>query len=80
VTKEDWDGFCRHTETVKKQYWERDGIIPELTDHIVINLKPGCNSDMTVGTGMPTLRVTVTIVNLTMIDIMHDEDSHMVLA
>jgi transposase len=22
VTKEDWEGFCRHTETVESQYWE----------------------------------------------------------
>jgi hypothetical protein len=45
VTKEDWEGFCRHTETVKSQYWERDGILPDVIDHIVINLNPGSDSD-----------------------------------
>jgi hypothetical protein len=29
VTKEDWEGFCRHTETVESQYSERDGILPD---------------------------------------------------
>jgi hypothetical protein len=64
VTKEDWDGFCTHTETVEKQYRERDGIIPELTDHTNLNL--GCNSDMTAIIRMSTLRVSVTAVNLTL--------------
>jgi hypothetical protein len=45
VTKEDWEGFCRHTETVESQYWERDGILPDLIDRIVINLNPGSDSD-----------------------------------
>jgi hypothetical protein len=45
VTKEDWKGVCRHAETAEKQYWERAGIIPEVTDHIVINLNPGSDSD-----------------------------------
>jgi hypothetical protein len=44
VTKGDWEGFCRHTETVKSQYWERDGILPDAIDHIVINLNPGSDS------------------------------------
>jgi hypothetical protein len=45
VIKEDWEGFCRHTETVESQYWERDGILPDVTDSIVINLNPGSDSD-----------------------------------
>jgi hypothetical protein len=35
-----WGGV-RHRQTVEKQYCERDGIIPEVTDHVVINLNPG---------------------------------------
>jgi hypothetical protein len=66
ATKEDWDVFCTHTETVEKQYWETDGIIPEVTDHTVTNLKPGCNRHTTVRIGTQTLRVTVTAVNLTL--------------
>jgi hypothetical protein len=48
VTKEDWEGFCRYTETVESQYWERDGILPDVIDPIVIYLNPGSdrkNSD-----------------------------------
>jgi hypothetical protein len=45
MTKEDWEGFSRHIVTVGKQYWERDGIILEVTDHVVINLSPGSDSD-----------------------------------
>jgi hypothetical protein len=44
VAKED-KGFCRHTETVESQYWERDGILPDVTNHTVINVKPGSDSD-----------------------------------
>jgi hypothetical protein len=46
VTKEDWEGFSGHTETAEKQYWERDGIVPEVTDRIVINLSLGNDSDL----------------------------------
>lgn len=45
LTKEDWEGFCRHTETVENQYRERDGIFPEVIDRIVINLTPDSDSD-----------------------------------
>lgn len=34
-----------NTETAESQYWKRGGIIPEITDHTVINLGPGCDSD-----------------------------------
>jgi hypothetical protein len=44
VTKEDWVGFCRHTETVECQYCERDGIHPDVVDRIVNNLNPGSDS------------------------------------
>jgi hypothetical protein len=45
VTKENWEGFCRHTETAEKQYWEKDGIISEVRDCTVINLSCGNDSD-----------------------------------
>jgi hypothetical protein len=44
VTQEDWGGLCRHTETVEMQYWKRDGMIPRVIDHTVINLNPGSGS------------------------------------
>jgi hypothetical protein len=37
-------GFI-NTETVEKQYWERGGIVPKITDHSVINLNPDSDSD-----------------------------------
>jgi hypothetical protein len=45
ATKEDSEGFCRHTQTVESQYWERDGILPDVIDRIVINLNPCSDSD-----------------------------------
>jgi hypothetical protein len=46
VIKEDWEGFCRHMETVEKQYFEKDGIVSEVIDGIVIiNLSPGSYND-----------------------------------
>jgi hypothetical protein len=45
VTKEGWEVFCRHTEAVESQYWERDGILSDVIDCIVINLNPGSDSD-----------------------------------
>jgi hypothetical protein len=41
VTKKDWEGICKHTETGEKQCWEGDGIISKVIDLIVINLNPG---------------------------------------
>ncbi|KAJ4436098.1 hypothetical protein ANN_18725 [Periplaneta americana] len=45
VTAEDWDGFCRHVETLEKQYWEKDGIVPDVRDSIIINLDTDSDSD-----------------------------------
>jgi hypothetical protein len=43
VNQEDWVGFCQHVESLEKQYWEMDGIVPDVTDSFVINL--GSDSD-----------------------------------
>jgi hypothetical protein len=45
VTKEGWEVFCRHTETVEIQCWERDCILPDVINRIVINLNPSNDSD-----------------------------------
>jgi hypothetical protein len=42
VNQEDWEGFCQHIESLEKQYWEMDGIVPDVID-IIINL--GSDSD-----------------------------------
>lgn len=59
--REPGKGFV-DTEGVENQYWERDGIIPEVTHHTANNLIPGNN---TVQTVIPALRVTATTVKLT---------------
>jgi hypothetical protein len=64
MTKEDWEGFCTHRDTVENQYWRSYGIIPKVMDRTVINLNPGCHSEW-MRTVMPTLKVTVTVVKLT---------------
>jgi hypothetical protein len=38
VNQEDWEGFCRHVQSLEKQYWEMDSIVPDVIDSIVINL------------------------------------------
>jgi hypothetical protein len=64
VTKEDWEGFCRHTETVESQYWKRDGILPDVIDRIVINLSPGSDSYSDGKNSDTDSQVTVTTVKL----------------
>jgi hypothetical protein len=82
VTKEHWEGFCRHTKTVENQYWERDGILPDVIDRIVINLNPGSDSysdgkkSDTYSQSDCDNSETVSEYNNTM----HDEDTDMELA
>jgi hypothetical protein len=65
VPQEDREGFYRHTETVGKQYWEREWIVPDVTDHTVVNLNPGSVSGSDCENS-DTLRVTVTALKLTL--------------
>lgn len=39
VTADDWAGFCHHVESQEKLYWEKDGIVPDVIDEIIINLQ-----------------------------------------
>jgi hypothetical protein len=43
VSQENWEGFCQQVECLEKQYWEMDGIVPDVIDSTVINL--GSDSD-----------------------------------
>jgi hypothetical protein len=38
VTADDWAGFCPHVESQEKLYWEKDGIVTDVIDEIIINL------------------------------------------
>ncbi|GLH15036.1 Uncharacterized protein GBIM_19437 [Gryllus bimaculatus] len=38
VTTEDWMGYCSHVTKIESEYWERDGIVPDIIDSIVINM------------------------------------------
>lgn len=44
VTKQDWEGYCKHVEKEEEQYWKKDCILPDLVDSIIINLG-GTSSD-----------------------------------
>jgi hypothetical protein len=41
VTKEDWEGFSDNRNSWKAKRW----VVPEVRDHIGINLNPGSDSD-----------------------------------
>jgi hypothetical protein len=51
VNQEDWKGFCRHVESLEKQYWEMDGIVPDVIDSIVINLGSDSDSERSTSSG-----------------------------
>jgi hypothetical protein len=38
VTKQDWIGYCGHVHKLELQYWEKDGIVSDVIDEIVISL------------------------------------------
>jgi hypothetical protein len=44
VNQEDWEGFCQHVESLEKQNWEMDGIVPDVIDSIVNNLASDSDS------------------------------------
>jgi hypothetical protein len=27
ISREDWEGYCRHMETLEEQYWENGGLM-----------------------------------------------------
>jgi hypothetical protein len=39
----DWKGFCQHMESLEKQYWEKDGIVTNVIDNIIVSFI--CDSD-----------------------------------
>jgi hypothetical protein len=36
VNQEDWEGFCQHIESLEKQYWEMDDIVPDVIVSIAV--------------------------------------------
>jgi hypothetical protein len=36
VTAKDWEGYCQHVEQLKQQYWERDRVVADVIDTIII--------------------------------------------
>lgn len=45
VTKEDWAGYCRHVETLEKQYVENDRLMELVVDDMVIRLGDDSDSE-----------------------------------
>lgn len=45
VTTEDWVGFCSHVKKVEKEYWEKDGIVEDVVDSLIISVGEGDTSD-----------------------------------
>jgi hypothetical protein len=40
----DWEGYCQHVEQLEQQYWERDGVVADVIDTIII-ANPNESSD-----------------------------------
>jgi hypothetical protein len=59
VNQEDWEGFCRHVESLEKQYWGMAGIVPDVIDSIVVNL--GSDSDSVSESDNGAARIPVKI-------------------
>jgi hypothetical protein len=38
VTKQDWMGYCSYVYRLELQYWEKDGVVSDVIDKIVILL------------------------------------------
>ncbi|GBM36876.1 hypothetical protein AVEN_82860-1 [Araneus ventricosus] len=38
VTSQEWQAYCHHVEKLENTYWERDGILEELVDELVIQI------------------------------------------
>ncbi|KAJ4452098.1 hypothetical protein ANN_03614 [Periplaneta americana] len=38
VTEDNWRKACEHVEKVEQFYWEKDGLVDEISDRFVINL------------------------------------------
>ena len=45
VTKEDWEGYCRHALKVENKYREENTLLPQIIDSIVISLGDIAESD-----------------------------------
>ncbi|KAJ4446923.1 hypothetical protein ANN_13624 [Periplaneta americana] len=45
VTRQDWAGFCHHVANLEAEYWEKDGVVPDVIDLISINLNTDTDSE-----------------------------------
>ncbi|KAJ4432283.1 hypothetical protein ANN_20901 [Periplaneta americana] len=45
VTRQDWTGFCHHVANLEAEYWEKDGVVPDVIDQISINLNADSDSE-----------------------------------
>lgn len=52
VTASDWEGYCKHVEAKEKVYWDRDIVVEEAIDSVVINLG---NADSGSDSGSETI-------------------------
>jgi hypothetical protein len=60
LTKEYWQGFCKHVENIKREHWERDRVLPGHIDSIIKYLNPDSDSnDDTVYESSDTPSITV---------------------
>ncbi|PSN30179.1 hypothetical protein C0J52_27589 [Blattella germanica] len=38
ITTEDWMGYCSHVQKIEEEHWERDGIVENALESIIIDL------------------------------------------
>ena len=44
VTKDNQQGYWKHVENIQKEYLERDRVVPNAIDNIIIHMNPDGNS------------------------------------
>jgi hypothetical protein len=39
ISREDWEGYCRHVEKLEEEYWVNDGLMESRMEQLIINLE-----------------------------------------
>ena len=45
VSKDDWAVFCNHVKSIEDAYWEKDGLVENAVDEMIINLGDDSSDD-----------------------------------
>jgi hypothetical protein len=54
VTKEDWADYCRYVTNIENSYWQKNAIMEDVIDNVIINLGYTDSSDGDSDSGTDT--------------------------